>query len=358
MAGNRATGLILLPEQALHDTGDHPENGRRIPVVLDHLERSPEWSDLVVLEARRAEPDDILRVHGQDHLDLIESRAAEGPGWIDGDTPVSPGSYEVALRAAGAAMAGIDSLLGGSESSADSLFAMIRPPGHHATPDQAMGFCLFNNAAVAARYAQKRHGVERVAILDWDVHHGNGTQDAFWDDPSVLVISMHQWPLYPGTGWLAETGAGEGDGRTVNLPMPPGCGDREYLEAMGAVVEPVLGEFDPGLLIVSAGQDGHFADPLSSEAITASGYNRLADRAAALANRLGIGLLAVHEGGYNLATLPMLDRAILAGFGDYPVDLDERAAGAPGAGRFDTGWQDRLREILQAQGPHWPGLRS
>ncbi|MBK5111275.1 MAG: histone deacetylase [Thermoleophilia bacterium] len=354
MAGGRTTGLILLPDQALHDTGDHPENGRRIPAVLDHLYRAPEWSELAVIESRQAEPDDILRVHGQGHLELIESRAAAGPGWIDGDTPISPGSYEVALKAAGAAMAGVDSMLGDPGSGPDSLFALIRPPGHHATPDRAMGFCLFNNAAVAARYAQHRHGVDRVAILDWDVHHGNGTQDAFWEDPSVLVISMHQWPLYPGTGWLAETGAGEGEGLTVNLPMPPGCGDREYLEAMGAVVEPALEAFDPGLLIVSAGQDGHFADPLSNEAITATGYNRMADRAASLAGRLGIGLIAVHEGGYNLATLPRLDRAILAGFGSYATDLDEGATGLPGGQGFDPGWDDRLREILKAQRPYWP----
>ncbi len=291
-------------------------------------------------------------MHTRDHLELIESRAAAGPSWIDGDTPVSTGSCEVALKAAGGALAGVDSLLSPSASRPDSLFALIRPPGHHATPDQAMGFCLFNNAAIAARYAQERHGVERVAILDWDVHHGNGTQDAFWDDPSVLVISLHQWPLYPGTGWLAETGTGDGEGATVNLPMPPGCGDREYLEAMGVVVEPTLEAFDPGLLIVSAGQDGHFADPLSSEAITAAGYNRLAGRSASIARRLGIGLLAVHEGGYNLATLPGLDRAILAGFGGYPADLDEEGAGPGGTGGFDPGWDERLREILAAQRPY------
>lgn len=373
-SGKRKTGLVLLPEQALHDTGDHPENGLRIPAVLDYLRGTPEWSGLVLLESRRAEPDDILRVHGRAHLELIERRSEEGPFWIDGDTPLSPGSYDVALRAAGATLVGVDALLAGAgpgggragdegsggsggrsgATAPDSLFALIRPPGHHATPDQAMGFCLFNNAAVAARYAQQRHGVERVAIFDWDVHHGNGTQDAFQGDPSVLVISMHQWPLYPGTGWLAETGTGGGEGRTVNLPMPPGCGDREYLEAMGAVVEPVLEEFDPGLLIVSAGQDGHFADPLSNEALSAAGYNRLADRSASLAERRGIGLLAVHEGGYNLATLPALDRAILAGFGGYPVDPEEGAGGGPGGARSDTGWDERLGEILKAQRSWWP----
>ncbi|MCB0827213.1 MAG: histone deacetylase [Solirubrobacterales bacterium] len=352
MSDSRKTGLVLLPEQAEHDTGDHPENGRRIPAVLEHLRQAPEWSRLALLESRRARPEDIIRVHTPEHFELIESRSAAGPSWIDGDTPVSTGSFEVALRAAGGALVGIDSLLGDSASRPDSLFALIRPPGHHATPGRAMGFCLFNNAAIAARYAQECHGVERVAILDWDVHHGNGTQDAFWDDPSVMVVSLHQWPLYPGTGWLVETGAGEGEGTTVNLPMPPGCGDREYLEAMVAVVEPTLEAFDPGLLIVSAGQDGHVADPLSDEAITAAGYNRLAARSASLARRLGIGLLAVHEGGYNLATLPGLDRAILAGFGDYPAELDEPEAGRARLSGSDPGWDERRREIVAAQRPY------
>lgn len=351
----RTTGLVLLPEQALHDTGAHPENSRRIPPVIERLRNSPEWPEFKIFESRSATFDDLRRAHSQSQIDLVCSSVQSAPTWIDGDTPVSPASLDVAMKAAGAAMTAVDAVMDTDAASPDSLFALIRPPGHHATPDRAMGFCLFNNAAVAARYAAERHGLERVAVLDWDVHHGNGTQDILWADPGALFISLHQWPLYPGSGWVDEVGAGEGEGFTVNLPMPPGSGDREHIEAMEAVVEPILEEYDPQLLIVSAGQDGHAADQLASQMITAAGFNRLADRAAVLARRKGIGLVALHEGGYNLETLPQLDHAVLAGFGDFETDLrDPFTAVEP----TDTGWAERLEEIKRAQAPYWPCLRG
>ena len=212
-----------------------------------------------------------------------------------------------------------------------------------------MGFCLFNNAAVAARYAQEALGIKKVAILDWDVHHGNGTQDAFYSDPSVLFISTHQWPLYPGTGWFEETGSGEGEGFTVNLPMPPGSGDFEHLDAMDRIIEPVLEQFDPGLLIVSAGQDGHAADQLASQMVSATGFNALARRSAEFSGRHGIGLVALHEGGYNLDTLPRLDHAILAGLGNFATDLAEPEE----IPRLDTDWQTRLEEITRTLSKYW-----
>jgi acetoin utilization deacetylase AcuC-like enzyme len=347
----RATGLVLLPDQALHDTGAHPENSRRIPAVLDHLRRSPEWDSLTILEAREAAPEDILRAHSPDQLELVRAAAEAGPTWIDGDTPVSPESYRVALKAAGAAMAAVDEVVADTPGSADSLFALIRPPGHHATPDRAMGFCLFNNAAVAARYAADRYGLERVAVLDWDVHHGNGTQDALWRDPGALFISLHQWPLYPGTGWLDEVGAGEGEGFTVNLPMPPGSGDAEHDLAMGVVVEPILEAYDPELVIVSAGQDAHAADQLAHQMISTRGYHRLAERVAEFAGWHGIGVVALHEGGYNLETLPRLDQAILAGLGNFKTNLTDPYEGmGPGAPE----WPARLEEIKRVQSKYWP----
>ena len=212
-----------------------------------------------------------------------------------------------------------------------------------------MGFCLFNNAGVAARYAQQELGIERVAILDWDVHHGNGTQDIFYADPSVLFISTHQWPLYPGTGWAEETGTGEGEGFTVNLPMPSGSGDFEHLDAMDRIIEPVLEQFDPGLLIVSAGQDGHVGDQLAGQMLTASGFNAMARRSAEFAKRHGIGLVALHEGGYNLDTLPRLDHAILAGFGGFETDLTEPVE----VPRMEVDWTSRLEEIRSAQEKYW-----
>jgi acetoin utilization deacetylase AcuC-like enzyme len=236
------------------------------------------------------------------------------------------------------------------------MFALIRPPGHHATADRAMGFCMFNHAAVAARYAQRVHGIDRVVVLDWDVHHGNGSQDIFEEDPSVLFVSLHQWPLYPGSGWLEEVGTGAGRGTTVNIPMPPGSGDFEHLDAFGRVVLPVLAEFEPGLVIVSAGQDGHVADPLSSQGLTVSGFNAMASRTAAFTAQHGIGLVAVHEGGYNPETLPVLDSAILAGFGNYPAVIEDPWAAALGGGSLSAhpGWGERLEHVIETQRPYWP----
>ena len=354
---------MLLPGQELHETGAHPENGERLPAVLAHLKASEDWSRFSVLTPDDASLEDIARVHSSRLIDQIEVAALTGPTWIDGDTVVSPQSFNIALKAAGAAITAVDAVSGpgvaGSRqpgqpdgpdlSSPTSTFALIRPPGHHARPDQAMGFCLFNNAAVAARYAQEKLGLDKVAILDWDVHHGNGTQDAFFGDPSVLFISTHQWPLYPGTGWLGETGSGEGQGFTVNLPMPPGSGDAEHLEAMDRIIEPVLNQFEPDLLIVSAGQDGHAGDQLANQMISASGFNELAGRTARFSQDRGIGLVALHEGGYNLETLPRLDHAILAGLGNFETDLREPAE----IPSVETDWETRLEEIRRVQSKYW-----
>jgi acetoin utilization deacetylase AcuC-like enzyme len=357
----RRTGVVLLPGHEDHETGRHPENAERLDAVVEHLSSGPDRDRLRFIDARRASEDDIARVHTRAHIDLVSDYSVAGPTWIDGDTVVSPGTYEVAMRASGAAMAAVDDVVSpsGAESAADSMFALIRPPGHHATADRAMGFCMFNHGAVAARYAQQVRGIDRVAILDWDVHHGNGTQDIFEADPSVLFVSLHQWPLYPGSGWLEEVGSGAGTGTTVNLPMPPGSGDFEHCDAFDNVVLPVMAAFDPGLVIVSAGQDGHVADPLSSQALTVDGFNALASRAGAFAAERGIGLVAVHEGGYNPETLPALDSAILAGFGNYPADLADpwsrTVTGGLPAISAHSGWDERLEHIIEIQRPYWPG---
>jgi acetoin utilization deacetylase AcuC-like enzyme len=348
------TGVVLLPAQHRHDPGEHPENVRRLPAVVEKLRASPEWDKLFVLYPRYARAEDALRSHTAGFVEILEASAGDAPVWLDTDTRVSPESYEACLLATGAVLGAVDAVAMEAYHRPDSLFTLTRPPGHHSGLDRAMGFCLLNHVSIAARYAQQVHGLERVAILDWDVHHGNGTQEIHYDDPSVLFVSLHQWPLYPGTGWVHETGEGDGAGYSVNLPLPPGSRDAEYLEALDRVALPIIEQFGPQLLLVSAGQDGHAADPLSDQLISSAGFHGMAARAAALARRLKIGLVAVHEGGYNVSTLPMLDRAIVAGLGGFDVEDQDVFApeDAPGPDAYD----ERLEDVIAAQRQFWTGL--
>jgi acetoin utilization deacetylase AcuC-like enzyme len=246
-----------------------------------------------VVEGRPASREQVERCHSAAYLDRLE--ALEVPTLLDADTVASATSYKAALLAAGCALSAVDR--GG--------FALVRPPGHHALPERAMGFCLVDNVAVAARYAQAELGIGRVAIVDWDVHHGNGTQEIFSDDDSVFFASMHQWPFYPGSG-----GPGEGNETTLNVPLPAGSDDDDYLLAFDELVEPAVRAFEPELVLVSAGFDAHVADPLAGMHVTADGFRELGRRSAALGPRVA----AVLEGGYDPRTLPALVQAVLAGF--------------------------------------------
>lgn len=275
----------------------HPERPDRLRAVQRVLDDEA-FAALDRVEAPMGAEETILYAHPQTHLDRVRAAIpAEGLTQIDGDTVASPKSWQAALTAIGAANAAVDDVFSGE---ADNVFVASRPPGHHAEKATAMGFCLFNNAAVAARYAQKKHGAERVAIVDWDVHHGNGTQDIFWDDPSVLYCSTHQMPLYPGTGARNETGAGN----IVNAPLAPRTGSDLFHDAFTARVLPALDNFRPDLIIVSAGFDAHHRDPLAEINLTEEDFDWATGQLMDRATRHSSGrLVSLLEGGYDLQGL-------------------------------------------------------
>lgn len=335
-------GLYLRhPASLLHDTGPHPENASRIEAIEAAL-ADEGWLGLDVLEAPAAEREWLERVHDPRLVEAIERFCGEGGGAIDHDTLVVPESWDAALRAAGAAAGAAEQLLAGEGGFA---FCGLRPPGHHAESARAMGFCLFNNAAVAAAHARSACGAERVLILDWDVHHGNGTAEIFDSRDDVLYASIHQSPLYPGTGAASDIGSGSGRGATINLPVPPGSGGPEFTGLVEHVVVPVGRSFRPDLIVISAGYDAHAADPLANCRVETAGYATMAASVRDLASELGVPVLVCLEGGYDPGALAESVVATIAalGGGDAPEPatpgrlVADAAARVRDAGRWDLG---------------------
>ncbi len=298
-------GYVYDPLYLEHEVPGHPERPDRLRAIVAHLEQSGLLATLLRIEPRDATGDELRLVHGEALIEQVAATAVAGQHWFDPDTYAVARSHEAALRATGGVLAATDAVL---EGTIDSAFCLVRPPGHHATPDKAMGFCLFNNVAIAAAHALQRHGLGRVAIVDFDVHHGNGTQDIFGADPRVLYFSTHQYPFYPGTGAVRETGVGN----VINVPLPRGCGDEEYLRCYHEMCAPLVRRFQPQLILVSAGFDAHFADPLAQMLVSTRGYYEIASILRQMADESCGGRIAyVLEGGYDLTAIAWSARACL-----------------------------------------------
>ena len=299
------TGFLYDGRFLDHDAGaHHPERRERLTSTMAHLESQEWFSGLERLSPRIADERWIESIHSSDLIARARTACERELPFLDVmDVGVSRQSFDVALLAAGGAQELADRVLAGD---VDNAFALCRPPGHHAERDQALGFCLFNNVAIAARYLQQEHGLDKILILDWDVHHGNGTQHSFEEDPSILYVSTHQYPYYPGTGAYSETGIGRGDGATVNCPMPAGAGDTQYRQAFIERILPAIDAFAPEFVIVSAGFDAHVDDPLAGICLSTEFFGWMTARLMEAADKHSGGrLIALLEGGYNIQKLPL-----------------------------------------------------
>lgn len=353
-----------------HDPGEgHPESPNRLRVIHGLIES--EFRDLPLIPPRLASPDELALVHDPLYIQQVANTEGVPFSRLDLDTSLSARSYEIARLAAGGLLEAVDKILGtpphlnplptgertstvhprpsGERVGVRGVFAFVRPPGHHAEPGRGMGFCLFNNVAVAAEYARRKHGLKRVLIVDWDLHHGNGTQRAFYDDPGVLFFSSHQFPYYPGTGAFDQVGAGKGEGFTVNAPFPPGFGDAEYIAVYERILKPVALEYKPEMVLVSAGFDPFIKDPLGGMAVTGPGFGALASLVRDIAEKTcGGRVLLTLEGGYNPEGLREGVRAVLRSF-QHPMEHVPPAS-SPAAERV-------IGTIVSIHKKYWKSLR-
>ncbi len=343
----RTTAIVYDPFNLRHTREGHPENYRRLERVWALLNQDGILPSLLTLPSTMAALDTVLKVHSPRYIERLQMSQLLGGGHLDADTYLNADSYNAALLAAGGVINTVDAVLDGR---ADNGFALVRPPGHHALPHVGMGFCLLSNVAIAARWAQQQRGIGRVLIVDFDVHHGNGTQDAFYSDPSVLFFSTHQYPYYPGTGAADEMGDELAYGATLNVPLPAYVGDKGFLDIFRNVLAPAARRFRPELILLSAGYDAHWLDPLASMQLSVTGYAALVQELLALADELcGGRLVAVLEGGYNL---DVLSHAVLSTL--RVLNGDERGVSDP-FGPPRTAERDVSNLIQRVQNLH--GLR-
>jgi acetoin utilization deacetylase AcuC-like enzyme len=347
-----STAVFYDPIYMEHDTGHgHPERPERLQTTMQMLEGVGLAEKVRIISPRDASVEEIALVHPRSYIEKVKGLAESGGGWLDPDTHIGVRSYDAALKSTGAVLEGLERIFSGD---IDNAFCLVRPPGHHATAERGMGFCLFNNNAVAARFAMQEFGVSRIFILDWDAHHGNGLQDIFYDDDKVLYVSLHQYPHYPGTGSTGEVGIGAGEGYTVNFPLPARTGEEVYLAAFDQVILPIARAYQPELVLISAGYDGHFSDLLCSMLLRGHSYAEMAIRLKDLAEEFcGGKMMAALEGGYDLVgiAISMTDTiAVMAGE-DIRVEEDVDSETIYPSSRRGMEIVESTREALSQ---YWP----
>lgn len=337
------TAFVYDPFNLRHTLDGHPENYRRLEGTWALLEEDGILDDLMRVESTPAPYEALLTAHTPEHIRMVEAISVKGGGRIDADTYVNADSYQAALLSTGGLLNVLDAVMTGK---AKNGFALVRPPGHHAVPDRGMGFCLFSNVAIAARWAQKQYDIERVLIIDFDVHHGNGTQDVLYDDPSILFFSIHQFPHYPGTGAAMETGTTTARGSTINIPAPPFSGDEGYIHAFEQILGPAARRFNPELIILSAGFDGHWRDPLANIQLSVTGYANQVRYVMDLAEELcGGKLVCALEGGYDLEVLPHCILSTLRLLSGSEAGISDPFGPAPDGERNINELIEQIREI-------------
>ena len=350
-ANNTKLGIVYHKDYLIHTQGHHPERKERLEHITSALENRGISEKLTMIDPVPASVDDIALVHDSGYIKTIEEACNSGQRNLDMDTYIVPESYRVALLSAGGVLTGLRGVMGIGP---DIVFALNRPPGHHAERSRAMGFCLFNNVAVAAEVAKRDYGLKRIAIVDWDVHHGNGTQHTFSTEKEVLFFSVHQSPAFPGTGSNRETGRDQGEGYTINVPLPAGCGDEDYMAVFDEILLPVLHEFQPELILLSAGQDAYHRDPLAGMNLTGRGYYQMAQKLADIADEYAAGrLLACLEGGYHLDGQAGAVLQAMNAFGKWNLPIPHESAGnydGEMAGR-------RIREVKEMHQKFWTSLQ-
>lgn len=352
------TGTLFLPSGGYLQTdvfAEHPESKRR---VNNLLERCGLMRELEHIRPRPASAEEIQYFHTPDYIEKVRHLSETTGGDAGDHAIVGRGSYEIALLSTGGALTAVDSVM---EGEVDNVYALTRPPGHHAESDKGIGFCIFNNVAIAAKYAQKKYGLKRIMVLDWDVHHGNGTEKAFYHDDSVLFISIHEHLNFPSnSGYATDTGDGKGEGYNVNIPLPPGSGNAAYLRTFEEVVKPLADEFQPELIIVSAGQDPGMFDPLGRMRVSAEGFKKMTEVMKDIAESHCNGkLVFCHEGGYSNAYVPFCTLKIIEALSERETDVDDPFA--PGANGYpDKVYdheQDAINQVIQIQGNYWSNLK-